>query len=483
MIRPVTFLFCAAMACGQQVFDLNVGESAGPVKLLGISDTRDRVRSAVRAAQVEVEIAGVRRRLECGNYRLPVVMGRFRVDCAVTRAYYTDTNANHWALVKDARLRVWPAGGLLVPPRTMVYPVRQRWFASRTQMANEPTYVDDGERIGAGRIYYHAGLDIGGAEGMVEVVAASAGKVLAAGKAVMDEYKSGDPVQPRYDRVYVLDSRGWIELYCHLQSIDAAVKPGAHVAMGQKIGILGKEGDSGGWSHLHFEILSRQASGKWGTMEGYAFLWQTYQRQYKPDLIAVARPHHAALVGEKVTLDGSRSWSRAGKIARYEWTSGDGPALVGERVERTWSSPGTYSEILKITDSRGNFDWDFATVNVLDPGHPNQAPPSIHATYSPTMNIHAGQPVTFQVRTFGTTANQETWDFGDGAPKGTTKSDGNAVPMAKDGYAKITHAFARRGDYIVRVERANERGDRATAHLHVRVESGTPGPPPVSMHP
>ncbi len=42
----------------------------------------------------------------------------------------------------------------------MVYPVRQRWFASRTQMANEPTYVDEGERISSAKIYYHAGLDI-----------------------------------------------------------------------------------------------------------------------------------------------------------------------------------------------------------------------------------------------------------------------------------------------------------------------------------
>jgi len=38
--------------------------------------------------------------------------------------------------------------------------------------------------------------------------------------------------------------------------------------MGQKIGTLGKEGDSGGWSHLHYEILSRQVSGRLGTQEG-----------------------------------------------------------------------------------------------------------------------------------------------------------------------------------------------------------------------
>jgi murein DD-endopeptidase MepM/ murein hydrolase activator NlpD len=75
--------------------------------------------------------------------------------------------------------------------------------------------------------------------------------------------------------------------------------------MGQKIATLGKEGGSGGWSHLHYEILSRQPSGRLGTLEGYAFLWEAYLRQYKPHVIAVARPHQAVLVGEKVLLDGA----------------------------------------------------------------------------------------------------------------------------------------------------------------------------------
>lgn len=67
--------------------------------------------------------------------------------------------------------------------------------------------------------------------------------------------------------------------------------------MGQKIGILGKEGASGGWSHLHFGIKSRQPSGKWGTQEAYAFAWQAYVKEQKPAVIAVARPHHFIRAG------------------------------------------------------------------------------------------------------------------------------------------------------------------------------------------
>src|SRR5437867_1444314 len=160
-----------------RVVELDVGDSQKVelanqkrvvVKLLGMSETRDKVRAAVRSALVEVEIDGVLARLFCGNYHLPVAVGRVQVDCPVTRAYYSNTHSDHWALMKQVRLRVWPARSPLMPPGSMVYPLRQRWFATRTQMANEPTYVDAGESFRERRIYYHAGLDIGGAEGQVD---------------------------------------------------------------------------------------------------------------------------------------------------------------------------------------------------------------------------------------------------------------------------------------------------------------------------
>ena len=438
------------------------------VKLLSTSETRDRVRSAIRDARVDVEINGASATLSCGNYRLPVAVGGVQVDCEVTKAYYRDTNADHWALIKDARLRLWPATSPYMPAGSFVYPVRQRWFASRTQMANEPTYVDNGESIGARRIYYHAGLDIGGAERMVDVLAATSGLVVGLGNALVDSEKDNASLHTEHnDTIWVLDERGWYHRYTHLYSFDPSVKLGGRVAMGQKIGTLGKEGASGGWSHLHYEILSRQASGRLGTLEGYAFLWEAYLRQYKPHAIAVARPHQAALVGEKVLLDGSRSYSDS-RIARFEWTFTDGGNASGQRVERIYSQPGTYSEILKITDDRGRTDYDFETVNVLDPQHPEQTPPTIQAAYWPTTSIAPGASVTFKVRTFGTTDGEEIWSFGDGATA-RTKSDGNVEPHAKDGFAATTHVFQKPGDYIVRVERANRLGHKAIAHLFVRV--------------
>jgi hypothetical protein len=238
--------------------------------------------------------------------------------------------------------------------------------------------------------------------------------------------------------------------------------------MGQKIGILGKEGASGGWSHLHFGIKSRQPSGKWGTQEAYAFAWEAYIKEQKPDVIAVARPHHFIRAGETITLDGAKSWAASGKIASYAWTFTDGTTAKEASVSRTYTTPGSYSEQLKVTDAAGHTSYDFAIVQVIGSDEKN-IPPAIHPSFSPTQHIKPGQMITFKVRTFRDHGG-ETWNFGDGTPLVKVNSDGNAKPLAKDGYAITEHAFAKAGDHIVTVQHTNDRGERAIAHLWVRVE-------------
>jgi PKD repeat protein len=254
--------------------------------------------------------------------------------------------------------------------------------------------------------------------------------------------------------------------------------------MGQKIGILGKEGGSGGWSHLHFDIQCRQPSGLWGIQNGYAFIWQAYQRENQPKIIAVARPHHVAWTGEIVELDATRSWSRYGKIKKFDWTFCDGTLATGPKVRRTYDKPGEYNEILKVTDASGNIDYDFAVVQIIDPasggqesnpallGHPDQLPPAIHAAYYPTFDIKPGDEITFKVRSFRTTFGDEVWDFGDGSPKITVQSDGNVQVHNPEGYAVTTHRYKKAGHYIASVKRSNERGHEAITHLHINVGNG-----------
>lgn len=464
-----------------RVVDLNLGESQTirlcngkkvTVQLLQLQERLDPLRQAVREARVQVEVDGQPVELTSATYHLPTRIGDVKIDCSITKGYNSNGDPSSWALDKDARLRLWPADSPLLRPGTFKYPVKQKWFASLTQMCNVPTYVDGCENPARKNVYYHNGLDIGGCEGLTEVVAATDGLIVSTGVEVLPghEKENDTPVSPRYDVVYVLDTRGWYYRYSHLHTIDDTIKPGRVIKMGGPIGLLGKEGGSGGWTHLHFGIKARQPSGRWGEQEGYAFLWEAYSNQYKPKIIAVARPHRLIWSGESTTLDATKSWSVAGPIAKFEWQFTDGTTAKGIKTTRTYDKPGCYSEVLKVTGKDGSTAYDFAVVQVINREQPSDLPPMIHPNYWPTQNIKPGDPITFKVRTFGTTEGNEVWDFGDGTPKVTVKSDGNAKKLDPNGYAVAKHSYNKPGDYIVRVERTNQDEVSGIGHLHVRVE-------------
>ena len=126
-------------------------------------------------------------------------------------------------------------------------------------------------------------------------------------------------------------------------------------------------------------------------------------------------------------------------------------------------------------NSSGDIDYDFAVVNVVNENNPEKLPPTLHAAYSPTFGIRAGDPVTFKTRAFRDGQGSEIWDFGDGSPTEETSSkpsnigDDQQIVHAEDGYAEIIHRFAEPGHYIVKVERTGENGFKATTHLYVKV--------------
>jgi len=461
--------------------DLDVGQSAdvvlcdgskATVKLISIEEQRDSVREALRGAVVTVEVDGQRVALPCATYHLPRTVGRVQIDCPVVQGYVQSKSrdkANPWSLDADARLRLWPAGSPWIRPGTFECPLRQRWFATMTQMSNE--LADDSLHLR--RVYYyHWGLDFGGAERLEDVRAATDGVVVSAAGKLLGKGPYPPMLTPRYDVVYLRDGRGWYYRYSHLDSIDPNIQLGRRVERGQRIGALGKEGASGGWSHLHFDLIRPQPSGRYGQDDAYAFAWQAYQAWRPTPLVAVARPHQLAWTGQEVTLDGSRSYSADGPAGlRYDWTLSDGTAASGPAATRVYGAPGTYSEILKVSDAAGRVDYDFATVHVIDRDHPKNSPPWIHAAYWPTLGIQPGDEVTFKVRTFLVRPDEgrETWDFGDGSPAVSTQSDGNQDARAKDGYAVTKHRYARPGHYLVRVQRTNDRGETATDRLEIRV--------------
>ena len=469
-----------------RVVDLSLGETTQlelcnghrvEVQLLKLLETRDPIRLAVRSAKVMVKVDGEEITLESGMYNLPQQIAGVQIDCSITKGYNSNGTPSFWGLDKDARLRLWPADSPLLRRDSLIYPVDQRWFATRTWFDNEP--VDGGTKV-LPTIYYHSGLDIGGSERLVKVIAATDAVVVSSGEDVLPEYLLKDgatakygqgktPVAPREDVVYLKDARGWFYRYSHLHKINDAIRPGRIIDQGTEIGLLGKKGQSGGWSHLHFEITSRQPSGKWGTQAGYAFLWEAYRSQYRPQLVANTRRKSFLMAGNHATLDGSKSYSSTDSIRNYEWTFSDGTTASGPSVTRTYDRPGVFSEILKVTDKAGNVDYDFAEVHVLDPEQPDLYLPEIHAAYWPTLDNRVNTSITFKVRSFGNQNGNEVWDFGDGSPRVSVKSDGNAEQQAKGGYAITHHTYQQPGDYLVRVQRSRNDGVTATARLHVRV--------------
>jgi len=385
------------------------------------------------------------------------------------KIYYSNSHHDRWGLTKDARFRLWPKDSPFIEPGTFVYPIKQLWFASMTQSGNEPTYVDWGEHPTEKKIYYHSGHDMGGAEGLDEIISATDGLVVSSKNQALAGYDS-IPVYTRPDAVNIIDKRGWLVEYVHLDSIDPAVKIGANVKMGQRIGFIGKQSTSGGWVHLHFQIVTKYSvSGKWGIEDAYPYVWEAYVNQYNPPVLAIARPHQICRTGQEITLDGNKSRSFAGDIISYEWVFSDGSTGTGALQKRSYKFPGEYSEILKVTDSKGNIDYDFTVVQVFDSENLEKPIPVMHAAYHPTLDIKSGDPVTFVVRTFNTESGNEVWDFGDGSPLVTVKSGPIPKDPVEGKYAETVHSFSKPGHYIVKVERTNEQGWKAMAHLQVIV--------------
>ena len=461
------------------IAEVNIGESKDIIlsngetvklKLLKVNESRDELRNALRGADVTVSVDNKEVILGVGNYNLPVIIGKVQIDCSALDSHFQNSAKNKVPIAGKAIFRLWPKDSPFMKPGTFVFPIKQDWLASVTQSGNEPTYVDWGENPEAKTVYYHSGLDFGGAEGMDEIVAATDGLIVSVNKERLQGHEDL-PGDSRKDVVYVVNDLGWYFRYSHLDSTDPAIKLGSRVKMGQKIGMIGKQGHSGGWVHLHFEISSKEgATGKWITEDAYPYAWEAFVRQYKPALIAVARPHHLVWAGKEVILDGSKSRSMKGNIVSYEWILSDGNKAKGALQKKIYKEPGEYSEILKISDAKGNIDYDFTVVQVLDPKNPASVIPVLHAAFHPSLNIKAGDPITFLVRTFNTMVGTEEWDFGDGSPIVKVKSEApDKKDPTKGEFAKTKHSFSKAGHYIVKVQRSNESGYKATANLHVVV--------------
>ncbi len=215
---------------------------------------------------------------------------------------------------------------------------------------------------------------------------------------------------------------------------------GTHVKRGQKLGMMGKTGPSGNFSHLHLGSFLSRADVDAGRMNNklnlYPWLVAAYRAHHPDRLCAAARPHHTILTGETVRLDGSRSLAPSGStIVSWRWVFHDGRTVDDAKAEKVFDKPGSYVAALWVKDVKGVEDVDFCQIKVFSRTNPESGMPTIFMSHNPTENIRAGQPVALRLWFQGDKPGRMEVDLG----------DGDRV----NSYSEISHSFKTPGIHIV----------------------------------
>lgn len=133
--------------------------------------------------------------------------------------------------------------------------------------------------------------------------------------------------------------------------------------------------------------------------------------------------------GMKVTVDASASSDPDGTIQSFAWSFGDGGEATGATASHTYSTAGTYTVTLTVTDDRGGVAEKTAEVTVAE--QPNQAPVAAFTTMTTDLGLAVDASGSSDP---DGTVNSFAWTFGDG---------GNATGVT------ASHTYAAAGTYTV----------------------------------
>lgn len=394
------------------------------VRLLAVRERKDSVIGLVREAVVTVSIGDREVELRCAPYVMPTEVDGLRIQA--------DTTSARLAIPARVQLSVWDAAEPVVDTGRFRFPLPgYRLLSHGMQAYGEPVHLGhrDGDPVGQ-RFYHDYGVDLAGFEGRQKVRSAIEGVVVEVDRG------EGD--------LAIRDERGFVLQYGHLDSILGGIRPGARVRSGEWVGILGRRGASGDFSHLHVGARLPDAAGRPGgvtrNLNLYPWLVAAYIAENGPGLHAVAGPHHAVLTGERVPFDGSSSLAPAGARLSWSWELPDGSLVRGPRAETVFEAPGCYSVALRIADGRGGEDVGFCRVRVYSRERPEDVVPTLFVTRHPAADLRVDQPVTLRIWPQGLPVEDLRIDFGDGSPSRVV------VPRRS-----FVHAFRRPGLFVVAV--------------------------------
>jgi murein DD-endopeptidase MepM/ murein hydrolase activator NlpD len=399
--------------------------------LVSVKEYEDSVIHLARRADVKIEIDGKPIELTCVPYCFPTEAQGLRLQADTTSAWLN--------IPKRVQLSLWDASEPIVDTNLFCFPLpRYRLFSHGVQAYNEPVHLghQDGDP-GGQRFYHNYGVDLAGYEGRQKVVSCINGTAV--------QVDSGE------GSLSIRDDRGFILNYGHLDSILPGIKVGSPIKQGQWVGMLGRRGSSGNFSHLHVgAYLSESAMATdrpSRNLNLYPWLVAAYQKENGTNLYAVAGPHKTVFAGERVLFDGLSSLAfksnldcRQTSITSFKWEFHDGTSVNGPRAEKVYDKPGCYIACLWVKDSNESLDVDFCKVKVFSQSSPEDVIPILFVTYCPSAEVYMDEPISFRIWPQGMEIEDIQVDFGDGT-----------IVQDYRPYSAITHKFKNPGIHIVTV--------------------------------
>ena len=414
----------------EYLFELKSG-ARKKIKLLSVKEYRDSVIKKVRWAEIGVKIDSKTISLISAPYVMPTVVDGLRIQA--------DTTTGWVRMPKRVQFSVWDATDPIVKEDRLTFPIPDYLlFSHGMQNYNETVHLGRRDGNAKGNNFYHNyGIDFGGYEGAELVLSPVDGKVI---EIWSERY--------HYCSITLEDENGMVWAMAHLDSKMPYIADGLHVKKGQPIGFLGMTCSPGRYSHLHIGTYFRAEDGDVGRKERnlrlnlYPWFVTAYKnRADSRKLLAVARPHHPARIGDEVRFDGSNSLAFESKIISYKWQFHDGKTIEGPIAKRTFDKSGTFMATLFVTDDKGNEDVDFCKVKVYPSSGELKPIPIILMSYTPTVDIVVGEPVKFKIWLQRADENiLIKLDFGDG------------IVIEYSSFSEIQHIFKTPGIHIVTAE-------------------------------